>query len=71
METTPLWKKVTGVLIAIWILVGLVSVWGDGTDCDNPINSSLEECQPEEDSYTGWDPNGPGEPWDGGDFPAP
>ena len=71
MEAVPVWKKALGVAVAVWIIVGVVSVWGDGVDCGDPKNSALEECQPEEDTITGWDPNGPGEPYDGGDFPAP
>jgi hypothetical protein len=68
---SPLWKKILLVLFVIWVLISGITLWGTGTDCSDPSNSALIECQPEEDNVTGWDPDGPGEPYDGGDFPAP
>jgi hypothetical protein len=45
----------------------------EGPDCSLPSNSQEIACLPEEESEgpTGWDPDGPGEPYDGGDYPAP
>jgi hypothetical protein len=43
-------------------------------DCSLPSNSQEIQCLPDEefDQPTGgFDPNRPGEPYDGGDFPAP
>jgi hypothetical protein len=46
----------------------------EGPDCSLPINSQEIACLPDEefDQPTGgFDPDAPGEPYDGGDWPAP
>ncbi len=71
-ENVSKWKVIVGFLFALYMIISVLTLWGDDAlDCNLPENSAAEFCSPEEDNVTGWDPNGPGEPWDGGDFPAP
>lgn len=61
-------------LLAIFsVFHGLANGTFEGPDCSLSINSQEIACLPEEEpeSKTGWDPDGPGEPYDGGDYPAP
>lgn len=63
---------IAGVLVAVWIIVGFVSAYNDRIDCSLPSNIEEPLCAPDEpDTYTGFDPDSPGEPYDGGDYPAP
>ncbi len=53
---------------------GLANGTFKGPDCSLPINSQEIACLPDEefDQPTGgFDPDAPGEPYDGGDWPAP
>ena len=46
----------------------------EGPDCSLLSNSQEFECLPEEEIQQptgGFDPDGPGGPYDGGDYPAP
>ena len=82
MEQVPLWKKLLGAVVALWIVVSVVSVWGDQVDCGDSSNSGLYECAPEEETSSesglceGYSDEASftycmESQYDGGDFPAP
>ena len=67
-----IWVILGVIFFAVWIVVGLVGAYNDRMDCSVPSNFEEPLCQPDEpDTYTGFDPDAPGEPYDGGDWPAP
>jgi hypothetical protein len=52
-EGISTWKIVLSAVLAVWVVFGLVSAVQDKVNCNDPRNSALVECVPEEPTPSG------------------
>ena len=62
------------IISIVGVIYGFATGEFEGPDCSLPSNSQEIACLPDEEFEQpsgGYDPDAPGEPYDGGDWPAP